>query len=171
MRLSKGDKFKITAGYGKRIFTVTEVKDADFYEYRCTDETGEVFFFSEKSFEVYAALKQFHIVRRANSNLAKAKEVFESAHIQTVEVGFEYEAGGARYYSAVTKDSGFHHLYTVRVWEDADGATFAKCNCAAIAECRHIAKVAVADAARMSRTIYYGSFTGYKAHRQQRLAA
>lgn len=103
--------------------------------------------------------------------LLNAKDALESAHIQSVEVDYEYEFDGVRVYSVVTYDTRIPHHYTVKVWEE-DNATVAKCNCVAHAECRHIGKVALEDASRSGRRVNVESFTKYKAHKQaRRLAA
>ena len=174
MKLHIADTFRITTGYGKRIFKVLEVT-ADAFEFTCADtETGELYFFSQKGLELYESLNQLVIIERAeqSAKLDNARKALESAHIKAVEVGFDYESDGVRFYSAVTKDNSVPHLYTVRVWEDSDGVTFARCNCVAETACRHIGKVAIEDAERCDRKVFYGSFGNYKAHKQaQRLAA
>lgn len=169
MTLQTNDTFKITTGYGKRIFKVLEVT-ADAFEFTCADtETDELYFFSQKGLDVYESLKQLVIIKRAeqSAKLENARKALESAHVQSVEVGFEYEACGVRYYSAVSTDTGIPHLYSVRAWEDSDGATFARCNCLAKTACRHILAVAKVDAEKCRRDIYYPSFGNYRAHTYQ----
>ena len=179
MKLHIADTFRITTGYGKRIFKVLEVT-ADAFEFTCADtETGELYFFSQKGLELYESLNQLVIIERAeqSAKLDNARKALESAHVKAVEVGFDYESDGVRFYSAVTKDNGVPHLYTVRVWEDSDGATVAKCNCQGNAKgfaCRHIGRVAIEDAKRCKRKVYYASFGNYRAHKSnksERLAA
>lgn len=169
MTLQANDTFKITTGYSKRIFKVLEVT-ADAFEFTCADtETDELYFFSQKGLDVYESLKQLVIIKRAeqSAKLENARKALESAHVQSVEVGFEDEFDGIRIYSAVTYDSAIPHHYTVRVWEE-EGATMARCNCISETACRHILKIAVEDAKRCKRNVYYASFGDYKAHRQVR---
>ncbi|HXG86230.1 MAG TPA: SWIM zinc finger family protein [Pyrinomonadaceae bacterium] len=96
-------------------------------------------------------------------------EIFASRHVATVVIGFEYESGNVRYYSAITNDRGIPHRYRVRVedsFETGTRVTVARCNCPAKSTCRHILKVAEVDAARTNREIYPNAIAKYRAHRQ-----
>lgn len=107
--------------------------------------------------------------RENKDALAKVVEIFASRHVSTVEVGFEYEAGNVRYYSAITNDRGIPHRYRVRIedsFETGERVTVARCNCPAKSTCRHIAAVAKEDAARINREIYPNEIAKYRAHKQ-----
>ncbi len=99
----------------------------------------------------------------------KTEEVLSSRHIQNVEAGFEYEAAGIRYYSAITYDEGFPHRYKVRVWEDEQGNTRTKCVCPwgsgdRSQPCRHVLKVGELDAKKFNRVLHLETFASYQAH-------
>ncbi len=97
----------------------------------------------------------------------KTSEILTSKHLEAVEVSFEYEAASVRYYSAITKDSGSQHKYTVKVWEE-NGVTKVNCICAwgsrdRFAPCRHALKVSAADAKKHKRVLHLPTFASYKA--------
>ncbi len=172
MTIATNDTFKIKTGYGKRIFKVLEVT-AEVFEFKCADiETGELHFFSQAGLEIYESLKQLIIIERATEaeTIANVKTALESDHVQNVEVGFEYEADGTRFYSAVTYDTGIPHHYTVKVWNE-NGAPVASCNCASDSVCRHILKVAIEDAKTFKRKVHTESFKNYKAHLSKKKSA
>lgn len=125
----------------------------------------KIFTGANRTFQVRQDFSAVEIAADAKAaKLENARKALASAHIEKVEVGFEYEADGVRYYSAITKDSGIPRKYRVKVWEDSDGATLARCNCAAINECRHIGKVAKVDARKNERDVCFDSFGAYRAH-------
>lgn len=102
----------------------------------------------------------------------KVEEILNSKHVASVEVGLDEETDGVRFYSAVTRDKGIPHIYTVRVedsFESGEKVTTAKCNCLARTVCRHIAKVAKADAERKGRKVYPVEISNYRAY--QKVAA
>ena len=152
-----GYKVTIFTGYyGTQVF----INDKDGNQIYAHKVSGDA---RERAIEVIARAEN-----KTPSQILKletARAALASVHIESVEASFEYEADGARYYSAITKDSGVPHLYTVKVWEDSDGANFAHCNCPAKSACRHIGQVAKLDAANYSRKVYYASFGNYRAHK------
>ena len=171
MKLNLNDTFKVTGGgHGKRVYTVVGLQTGIF-DLECNDQYGEVCFFSNRGLEIYESLGQFVMIERAveAEAIANAKAALESDHVQSVEVGFEDEFDGTRFYSAVTYDTGIPHHYTVKVWEE-NGATMAHCNCIAESACRHILKVAVEDAKRCKRKVYVESFSNYRAHKSRKSA-
>ena len=105
--------------------------------------------------------------------LKKVIEAMQSAHVQSVEAGFEYEMDNIRYYSAVTYKSGEAHRYRVRVqdWYDESAnemQRIIKCNCQAGSKdmvCRHAVKVAEIDTAMTGSALYLDDLAEYKAHK------
>lgn len=85
--------------------------------------------------------------------IERAEEIIpgDAASAAAVNVGYEYSVAGVRYYTAITRDSGIPHCYTVRIWNAGVGGRRAKCNCFAgirSRKCRHVAAVERFDARR-----------------------
>lgn len=98
--------------------------------------------------------------------LKKAVEVMTSNHVAKVEIGFEYEADGVRYYTAVSRKGFELHRYTVHLWE-IDGERYAKCNCRAGSQemtCRHIIRAAEADSDANGIPMHLETVAAYKGH-------
>lgn len=62
INIEVGSRFKIKTGYGKRIMTVIEIDNQSAFEFKCTDEIGETFFFSQRDFDTYEQLNQIEIL-------------------------------------------------------------------------------------------------------------
>lgn len=99
--------------------------------------------------------------------ITQLKKVIASPHVSSVEVGFEHEADGIRWYSAVSRKNGEAHRYTVRFWEDSDGLRRGHCNCAGGAKdltCRHLLKAAALDTEKFGQPLYEETVLNYRAH-------
>lgn len=100
-------------------------------------------------------------------------EVMQSNHVQSVEVGFEYEADDVRWYTAITRKGGEQHKYTVRVQDWFNDQTnemerWCKCNCAAGSKgvvCRHVVRVAEVDTERTGKALFLDDLAGYNGHK------
>ena len=134
----------------------------------------------EKAAEIVARLSGAEVkpvaekLEKANQALAQA---LKSDHVKSVMVGFEYEADGVRYYTAITRHAQALHKYTVRVWDEFEGGELqhiGKCNCYAGSKgliCRHVTRVAEVDALRMQREVYPVQLAQYKAYKHYQKAA
>ena len=100
--------------------------------------------------------------------LKKVIEILQSRHVSSVEVGFEYESDGTRYYTAISHKGAQQHRYRVRLWEDSDSDRYGKCNCRASGKnllCRHLVKAVELDSEMFNIPIYAETVIGYKAHK------
>ena len=149
-----------TGYYGTQLF-ITDKAGIEIYAHKVSGDA------MERAMTVIARAEN-KTVEQFQKTL-NAKSALESAHIQSVEIGFEDEFDGTRIYSAVTYDTGIPHHYTVKVWEE-NGAPVASCNCVSDSACRHILKVAVEDAKRCKRKVYVESFSNYRAHKSRKSA-
>jgi hypothetical protein len=99
--------------------------------------------------------------------LKKLNEVLNSRHVSSVECRFEYEADGARYYTAISRKGFERHRYLVKLGEDSDGNRFGGCNCAAGSKdqtCRHILKAAELDTQLFGIPLHTETVEQYKAY-------
>lgn len=157
--LQTGDTFKIKTGTFKgETFTVRSLTPEDSFDVVCTDKHGDTMCFNSAQLETYG----YTVLNKAEL----AKTILMSAHVNSVEASFEYEADGTRYYTAITSRGAEHHKYAVRLWNDADGARFGHCVCSAGSKgqtCRHILKAAELDSEMFNIPMFTDTVVKYRA--------
>jgi peroxiredoxin family protein len=164
--------YKVTVFYtmdGMQLF----VTDAEGYQVYAHRMTGDPI---ARAREIIAAELGESVkptaAERFEAAKAKTLEIFNSRHVKAVEVSLEESFGNVRIYSAITRETGVPHRYTVRVedsFENGETITEARCNClgfAAKARCRHTAMVAQTDGRQAKREVYPFAFINYSAHKR-----
>lgn len=105
--------------------------------------------------------------------LKKVVAVLESRHVSTVEISFDDESNGIRFYTAITHIGFEQHKYSVKMQDWFNGDTneterYFSCSCRAGERkmlCRHALRVAQVEADNLGKPLYVPTIAEYRAHK------